>query len=191
MRKLTIAAAVAVLLLNATDGFAQHSKREAFHSGFKLKGAHVYNRSAVDLDEPEIEPKSGWGAGFEFVGDNWGIGLSGFTPGRVSSFDSDSTTFVAIAELNYYAPIRSLRLAPYAGLHSGIGTFSSDYFDDPFLPGLHDLSIHEIGYQFGLRFNPVPIAAIDLQWRQLADSAVDAQDARFEKSQVLLGITLF
>ena len=56
---------------------------------------------------------------------------------------------------------------------------------------LGDDSRSQLGYQFGLRFQPTPMLGVDAQWRHMSTSTAAGQSGRFERNQVLLGITLF
>jgi hypothetical protein len=187
-------AVLLALLALATPGTAvtQEAPGSSFHSGLKFKGAHIYNRSSLDTEQRELtEANTGWSAGIEIVGRHIGIGLTGFTAGTISEFAVDETTFVVLAEANYYVPIRVIRLAPYVGVHTGLGSYTSSYVDEPYLPSVSDRSPASLGLQFGARWQPIALGSIDVQWRRLSESAAQAQDRSFERSQILLGVTLF
>jgi len=163
-----------------------------FHTGLKLGGAFVYNRSDVAIRRGDLEgSKVGWGAGIEWVRGTLGIGLSGYTGLSDVSIDATRTRFVVLGEANFYAPIRSVRVAPYVGVHTGLGAFTGAYFDDPYLPSIGDRTPGSLGIQIGARWQPLPLLGLDFRWRQLSDSASELQDSPFQASQILLGATLF
>lgn len=195
LKKVLSVSAIAVLvILGAHPLEAQEasSGSGSFHSGLKLKGSYVYNRSSLDTEQKKLtEPSAGWNAGLEIVGESFGFGLTGFTAGEFADFQADSTSFIVLAEVNYYAPVKVLRLAPYAGVHTGLGTYTTAYFSDPTMPKLQDRSPGSIGFQFGARWQPVSLGSVDVQWRRLSTSAAEAQGSGFERTQVLLGVTLF
>lgn len=87
-------------------------------------------------------------------------------------------------------PVEALRLAPYAGVHTALGTFTKDFFKDAYFPKPQD-GLGGLGYQVGVRFKPVPLIAVDAQWRRQSGFAHENQDPTMERTQVLLGVVLF
>jgi hypothetical protein len=178
-----------LLALTATAAEAQRGDG-SFISGIKLKGNLHFNRTSINSVDDVFEAENAYGAGLEYVGSRFGLGLYGYTDGRTSSFDADTTTFYLVGEANYYFPIEGLRLAPYAGVHTHLGNFDRTYFDDPFLPRPQD-GFDSLGYQLGVRYKPFPFIAVDAQWRRQSDSVWEAQDGFLERNQVLVGVVLF
>ncbi len=186
MRK--IALSLALLALSAVAAPAQDA---SFNSGIKLRGNFHFNRSAVNSEDPRVpEAENGYGAGLEIIGRHLGVALYGFTVGNAREFDADATPVMVVAELNYFWPIQSIRLAPYAGIHTGLGVFTKDYFNEPFVPKPQD-GISGLGYQIGLRFKPIPVIGLDAQWRRMSVSAFEAHGEMLERNQILIGLTLF
>lgn len=183
MRTLLVGAA---LLLAAAPLAAQKS----FNSGFNLHGNFHFNRSTVQNVGDVRQAEHGYGLGLEFSGRHFAGGVYGFAQGRARTFDSAQTVVHAVLEGNYYLPIESLRLAPFGGIHTGLGSFTNDYFDDPFLPRPQD-GIGGIGYQFGLRFQPLPGLGVEAQWRQHAESVFDDFLPESERRQVMVGVVIF
>jgi hypothetical protein len=159
----------------------------SFNSGIKLRGNLHVNYSAAQ-DRPKQE--HGYGFGLEIVGNSVGLALYGFTHGRAAEFDYESTALNVVLESNYFLPISALRLAPYAGVHTGLGVFTNEYFEDPFLPRPRD-SLKGLGYQVGVRFKPIPVIGLDAQWRRASASVSNAQNEALERNQILVGVTLF
>lgn len=162
----------------------------SFNSGIKLRFDFHLNRSEVNdvTDAPDDE--NGYGAGLEINGRHLGIGLYGYAGGQAQEFDSENTPVIIVAEANYFYPIQRLWLAPFVGVHTALGRFTKDYFDDPYFPKPQD-SFNDLGYQIGLRFKPIPVLGLDAQWRRVSGYARDNQDAGLSRTQVLLGVTLF
>ncbi|HUE95524.1 MAG TPA: hypothetical protein VMN39_02645, partial [Longimicrobiaceae bacterium] len=177
----------AALLLAAAPLAAQKS---AFTSGIHLHGNFHFDRSTVERVGDVRQPEHGYGLGLELSGANLGVGLYGFALGRAASFQRDSTPIYAVLEGNYYLPIESLRLAPFVGVHTGLGVFTRDYFDDPFLPAPRD-GLGKLGYQAGVRFQPLPLVGVQAEWRQHASSVYDGIASASERRQILVGIVLF
>jgi hypothetical protein len=186
-----LACILSLLPLLPSAASSQGARERDFHTGLKLGGALVYNRSDVAIRRGELDDsKVGWGAGIEWVRGTLGIGLSGYTDGAVSELDA-STRFVVLAEANVYAPIPSVRIAPYVGVHTGLGAYTRAYFDDPSLPSIGDRTPGSLGIQIGARWQPISLLGLDFRWRQLSESASELQDSPFQASQILLGATLF
>ncbi|MFS8637256.1 MAG: hypothetical protein FWJ74_04175 [Gemmatimonadota bacterium] len=191
MKSRLAVAGVLALLLTPLPLEAQRwydEEYDWFAGRLKIKAHHIFDRSTFGISKGRIEtPKSGFGVGLEYVLENgWGFGLSGYTSGRVSEFDSESAVVVVIAEANYFLRMRALRLAPYLGVHTGLGTYRKGASD---FPSLHD-NLAELGYQFGVRFQPWVYLGLDAQVRWMSDAAYRDQGEAFERTQVLLGITI-
>jgi hypothetical protein len=170
--------------LDAQDG------PSSFNSGLKLKGGFHLNRSAVEGISERPEHENGYGAGIEIVGKHLGLGVYGYSAGRLSEFDGELTPVIAVAELNYYMPIERIRVAPYFGIHSALGEFTSDFISEPYWPKPQDGPAN-IGYQAGLRFKPLPLISLDAQWRRQSGFAFETQHESLERTQILVGVTLF
>lgn len=162
----------------------------SFNSGIKIRGDFHVNRSSVKNSEELPEQEIGYGLGLELNGNKLGLGLYGYTAGQAQSFDSETTPVIVVAEANYFLPVEALRIAPYAGVHTALGEFTKDYLKAPHLPKPQD-GLREIGYQVGLRFRPLPLVGLDVQWRKQSRFAQDNQDASLEATQVLVGFTVF
>ncbi|HEX6940456.1 MAG TPA: hypothetical protein VF158_13660 [Longimicrobiales bacterium] len=188
--RLAIAGILALFLtplpLQAQRGFDE--EYDWFAGRLKIKGHHIFDKSTFGIEKGSFEaPKSGFGVGLEYVLENgWGFGLTGYTSGRVSDFDSENALVVILAEANYFLRIPALRLAPYLGVHTGLGTYRKGASD---FPALRD-NITELGYQVGVRFQPWIYLGFDAQVRWMSDAAARDQGDAFERTQVLLGITI-
>ncbi len=188
--RLAVAGILALLIcplpLEAQRAFDE--EYDWFAGRLKIKGHHIFPRSTFAVDRGAIQTqKSGFGVGLEYVLENgWGFGLAGYTSGRVSEFDSNSAVVVVLAEANYFLRMRALRLAPYIGAHTGLGTYRKGASD---FPSLHD-NLAEFGYQVGVRFQPWIYLGLDAQIRWMSDAAHRDQGNAFERTQVLLGITI-
>src|SRR5690606_40074879 len=101
---------------------------------------------------------------------------------RHTRFSRDWSSDVCSSDLR----MRALRLAPYLGVHTGLGTYRKGASD---FPSLHD-NLAELGYQFGVRFQPWVYLGLDAQVRWMSDAAYRDQGEAFERTQVLLGITI-
>lgn len=159
----------------------------SFNSGIKLRGNLHINQSASE-DRPQEE--NGYGAGLEIIGNHIGVALYGFTHGKTAEFDSEESPVSVVLEANYFLPIERIRLAPYAGIHTGLGVFTKEYFDEPFFPRPQD-SFKNLGYQVGVRFKPIPVIGLDVQWRRSSLSVAEGQHESLERNQFMVGITLF
>ncbi len=157
-------------------------------SGFALKGHYIYNRSAVSITE-RLPAASGFGVGAEFVLPfGVGVGVTGYT-GSLSQLSDDSNV-VGLAEANYFLRLPLLPLAPYVGVHAGLGSYTRQELDAPDHPRLKDTRT-QLGYQFGVRFQPIRAIGFDAQYRRVSDWAAGEQSGRLERGQVLLGVALF
>lgn len=160
-------------------------------SGFALKAAGVFNFSDVDAERTDIdlEDAAGFNVGAEYVlPGGLGLGISGYTLGSPSDFDTSEGSLVMLAEANYFFKLPLLPISPYAGLHVGLGSYDLDDVQDRVRP---DVDFGDRGYQFGVRFQPTTLIGLDAQFRRVSGSLSGEQDASFEASQVLLGVTLF
>jgi hypothetical protein len=176
-----------MFVLVPATAFAQAN---SFNSGIKLRGAFHVNRSDVDTKSPDFkQPEAGYGVGFEFTGNRFGLGMYGYTPGRTDEFESATTQATVVLEANSYFPVERIRLAPYVGAHTGLGVFTKDFFSDPFFPKPLD-GLKHLGYQVGVRFKPIPLIGLDVQYRRQSQSAADLTPD-LERGQVLVGFTLF
>jgi hypothetical protein len=178
--------------LGAAPAAAQYNGAGAepgysFNAGIKLRGNLHLNQSATK-ERPQEE--NGYGAGLEIIGNHIGVGLYGFTHGKTAEFDSESSPVNVVLEANYFVPIERIRVAPYAGIHTGLGVFTKEYFDEPFFPKPQD-SFKNLGYQVGVRFKPIPVIGLDAQWRRSSVSVWENQDEMLERNQFMVGITLF
>lgn len=186
-------ALVATLVLAAAPLAAQADSapyKGGFNSGIKLRGAYHVNRSEVQSSSDLPRDEKGYGLGVEINGRHLGLGLYGYTAGKAQSFNSDTTSLIVVAEANYYFPIDMLRLAPYAGVHTGLGKIDKSYFQNAYVPRPQD-GIGSLGYQLGVRFKPIPLISVDAQLRRQSGFAYESQDQSLERTQVLLGLTLF
>lgn len=177
--------ATALLLVVAPVAEAQ--------SGFALRGHYVYNSASPDrFKVDDVSAADGIGAGAEYVLP-LGIGLAvdGYTAG--SSFGSLSRReFTLLAQANYFLRLPVLPVSPYAGVHAGVGNVSWKNVEEGSVdPRLRDRTGSQIGYQFGIRFQPLGILGLDAQYRHLSRSAMEDQSPEFARSQIVLGITLF
>ena len=184
-----------LFLLELTAAAAEAQYRgggspSSFNSGVKVEGNLHFNRSSVDDISSVQQPEHDYGLGIEVVGNQVGLGLYGYSVGRVNSFNSDTKKVVMVAEANYYLPIPGIRIAPYLGVHTHLGTFDRSFFDDPFFPGPKD-GLSDLGYQIGVRFKPFSLVGVDAQWRRQSESAWEDQSGFLERNQVLVGVVLF
>lgn len=163
----------------------------AAQDGFALKGGAVFNRSTVD-DEGRnlsLSEAAGWNLGAEIVLPlGLGVGISGYTSGSPDDFDASQGSLVVLGEANYFLRLPFLPVAPYAGVHVGLGTYTLDDVEDRVRP---EVDFGDLGYQLGVRFQPTAVLGIDAQFRRVSGSLAGQQDASFDTNQVLLGITLF
>lgn len=178
---------VAALAALAAPAAAQH---DSFNSGFKLRGDFHFDRSTVASVGDIQQPEHGYGLGLEYNGRNLGVALYGFALGRPRGFDSHETPVNVVLEGNYYVPIDGLRLAPFGGVHTGLGQFTGDYFADPHFPRIQD-GLGNLGYQLGVRFQPLSQLGVEAQWRRHASSVYYDGLDRFERTQILVGVVLF
>jgi hypothetical protein len=171
----------------AQDSGMGAKSSHSFNSGIKLRGNLHFNESAMEVRAQE---EHGYGAGLEIIGNHIGVALYGFTHGKTAEFDSEQSPVNVVLEANYFLPIERIRLAPYAGIHTGLGAFTKDYFDEPFFPKPRD-NFKKLGYQVGVRLKPIPVIGLDAQWRRSSLSVAEGQHELLERNQFMVGITLF
>lgn len=165
----------------------------AAQSGFALKGSYIYNRATVEDAQQtrEVPAASGYGVGAELVLPlGLGLGVSGYTGGKLREFDRDASSFTVLAEANYFLKLPLLPLAPYAGVHAGLGRYSREDVENPSVD-VRDDNLRQLGYQLGLRFQLTSLLGLDAQYRRVSTSLQAEQDVEFSRDQVLVGITLF
>jgi opacity protein-like surface antigen len=183
----------ALLALAAFCLAAAHGRQAQAQSGFALKGHFIVNASSAEdaQENREIPTADGFDVGAEYILPfGVGLGVSGYTASEKDSDFGDTREFTVLAEANYFLRLPLLPLAPYAGIHAGLGQLSRDNVSDPDLE-IQDKSRSQIGYQIGIRFQPTATIGIDGQWRHMSTSAASGQSGRFERNQVLLGVALF
>ncbi len=183
----------ALLALAAFCLAAAHGRQAQAQSGFALKGHFIVNASSAEdaQENREIPTADGFDLGAEYILPfGLGLGVSGYTASEDDSDFGDTREFTVLAEANYFLRLPLLPLAPYAGIHAGLGQLSRDNVSDPDLE-IRDKSRSQIGYQIGIRFQPSPLIGIDGQWRHMSTSTASGQSGRFERNQVLLGVALF
>jgi len=183
--KVRIAPAIAALLVLVIGSPA------VAQDGFGLKLGGVFNSSTVEARETDLRPSdaAGWNLGLEYVlPGGLGLGVSGYTTGSPTHFDTSEGSLVVLADLNYFLRIPLLPIAPYLGLHVGLGTYRLQDVQDGVRP---QVDFGDRGYQFGVRFQPTAIFGLDAQLRQVSGSIAGSQDSSFETRQIVLGVTLF
>lgn len=176
-------AAAGLLLLGSAPAAAQ--------SGFALKGGLVFNSSDVDRDvsNMELQDAAGFHLGAEMVLPlGLGVGVSGYTTGSPDDFDTGSGSLVVLGEANYFLNLPILPVTPYAGVHTGLGTL---HLEDVEGFGRPEVDFGDLGWQVGVRFQPLPILGVDAQYRRVSGSLEGAQGAGFETNQFLIGVALF
>lgn len=160
--------------------------------GFALKGGLVFNSSDVEGDRSELgfSDAAGFHLGAEFVlPAGIGVGLSGYTAGSPGAFDPSEGSLIVLADANYFFSLPLLPIAPYAGLHTGLGTFKlSDAREGTARP---EVDFGDLGFQLGVRFQPSALIGLDAQYRRVSGSLEGTQDADFETNQFLIGVTIF
>jgi hypothetical protein len=179
---------VCILLLIASVAPA------AAQSGFALKGHYVFNSSKADgYQGNRIPAADGLGIGLEYVLPlGLSVGVNGYTAERRLDTDLFTRDYTVLAEANYFLKLPILPLAPYAGVHAGLGTYKRENVGELATdPRFKDTTGSQLGYQFGVRFQPSSLIGFDAQYRRISESARVDQSTSFEQSQILLGITLF
>lgn len=161
-------------------------------SGFALKGGLVFNSSDVEGDRSDLElsDAAGFHVGAEYVlPAGIGIGISGYTSGAPGDFSASEGSLLFLGEANYFMDLPLLPVTPYGGAHVGLGSFDmSDFEEGTARP---DVDFGDLGWQIGLRFQPMALLGIDAQYRRISGSLRGEQDTSFETSQFLIGVTLF
>lgn len=160
-------------------------------SGFALKGHYIINSSAAEEAEEnrQLPDADAFGLGAEYVLPfGLGVGISGYT--AQSDEDFESREFTILGEANYFLKLPLLPIAPYVGVHAGLGMLDRDNVSDPSLQ-IQDKNRSQLGYQLGVRFQLTDMVGLDAQWRRMSTSADEGQGDRLERNQVLLGVTVF
>ena len=160
-------------------------------SGFALKGHYIVNSSAADDAQAarQLPDADAFGLGAEFVLPfGIGVGVSGYT--AQDDTEIESREFTILGEANYFFKLPLLPIAPYAGVHAGLGVLDQESVSDPALE-IQDKSRSQLGFQLGVRFLLTQLVGLDAQWRRMSTSADEDQDDRLERDQVVLGVTLF
>ena len=138
-------------------------------SGFALKGGLVFNSSTVDDQGTglRLSDAAGWNLGAEVVLPvGLGVGITGYSAGSPDDFDTRHGSFVVLGEANYFLRLGFIPLTPYGGVHVGLGSYALDERDDWHRP---EVDFGDVGYQFGVRFQPRSIeGAFRRGWPLLA-----------------------
>ncbi|HET6229597.1 MAG TPA: outer membrane beta-barrel protein [Longimicrobiaceae bacterium] len=176
-----------VFLSLALVGMAATQARA--QQGFALKGHFLYNSNKVSRDS--IPTKDGFDVGAEYVLPfGIGVGVTGYTTGKASEATHSATSYGVLAEANYFLKLPLIPLAPYAGVHAGLGRYTVEDLQSPSTPKFHD-NRNQLGFQVGVRSQLTSMFGVDAQYRRVSQSAADNQDGRLSRNQVLVGITLF
>jgi len=163
----------------------------AAQDGFALKGGALFNRSTVNEEGTglSLSEAAGWNVGAEVVLPlGLGVGISGYTAGSPDDFDLSQGSLVVLGEANYFLKLPFLPVAPYAGVHVGLGTYTLDDVENAVRP---EVDFGDLGYQFGVRFQPTALLGIDAQFRRVSGSLAGQQDTDFESNHFLIGLTIF
>ncbi|HEX2090768.1 MAG TPA: outer membrane beta-barrel protein [Longimicrobiaceae bacterium] len=178
-----VALFVALLLGLAAPARAQQ--------GVALKGHFLFNSSAVSTERTDTFPDaSGISLGAELVLPlGIGVGVSAYTSSGSDS-SLDTSTLTGLAEANYFFRLPLLPIAPYAGVHAGLGRYSKEDLRDPRRPEVED-TWTQLGYQVGVRVQLNSLLGVDAQYRRVSNSAAEDQEGDLERNQFLLGVTLF
>ena len=164
----------------------------AAQSGFALKGGLVFNSSDVEGDRSDLDlsDAAGFHVGAEYLLPlGVAVGISGYTAGAPGDFSVSEGSLLVLGDANYFMDFPILPITPYAGLHVGLGTFElSDFEQGTARP---EVDFGDLGWQIGLRFQPMPILGIDAQYRRVSGSLRGEQDTSFETNQFLIGVTVF
>ncbi|MBV9772977.1 MAG: outer membrane beta-barrel protein [Gemmatimonadetes bacterium] len=186
MRSLIRSLFVAALLLGvATSARAQ--------GGFALKGHYIFNSSSInDRKTDTIPDANGFSIGAEMVLPmGIGVGVSGYTStGKTDNDAAETKAFTVLGEANYFLKLPLLPVAPYAGVHAGLGRYTKDDLRDPQRPSIKD-SRTQLGYQLGVRVQLSSLLGLDAQYRRVSTSAAESQEGSLERNQYLVGVTLF
>jgi hypothetical protein len=160
--------------------------------GFALKGHYLFNETRVNeaRESERVPDADGWDLGAEYVLPmGLGLGVTAYTTGDVSSRDYKTHSFGVLAEANYFLDLPIIPITPYAGVHAGLGRYSIDDLGDA-EPRIKD-NRNELGFQVGARWQLNSLLGVDAQYRRVSQSALEGQDSRLDRNQVLVGITLF
>lgn len=160
-------------------------------SGFALKGSMLFSSSSVEDEGTELdyEDSMGFNIGAEYVLPmGIGIGVAGYTAGSPDDFDFSEGSFIALGEANYFLSLPFLPVSPYVGAHVGLGTVELGDIENTPRP---EVDFGDLGFQVGVRFQPLEMVGIDAQYRRVSGSLQAEQDPDFSSNQVLIGITLF
>ncbi|HEX8695284.1 MAG TPA: outer membrane beta-barrel protein [Longimicrobium sp.] len=187
MKKAVTLLAAAALACGAADGLRAQS-------GFALKGHYVFNQSKVDDARDsgfeDIPSSDGFSLGAEFVLPlGIGVGIAGYTEGKATEFNTETSSFGVIGEANYFYKIPILPVSAYAGLHAGLGRYTIDEVGDT-SPKIED-SRTQLGFQLGVRVQATRNFAIDGQFRHMSDSASESQSPDLERNQFWIGVAIF
>lgn len=155
-------------------------------SGFALKGSLVFNNSNIEAENFDA---AGFNLGAELVLPmGIGIGVSGYTAGGPDDFDFSEGSLNFLAEANYFLNLPLLPVTPYAGVHTGLGSYNFDEISEGPRP---EVDFSDLGYQAGIRLELTELIGLDAQYRRVSGSVAGEQDAEFENDQFLIGVTLF
>ena len=190
-RQFPMRRSIFAVLAGAVLGVGLAPPAEA-QSGFALKGHYIINSSAAEeaQESQQLPDADAFGLGAEVVLPmGLGVGVSGYTA-QSDEGGIDNREFTVLGELNYFLSLPMLPIAPYAGLHAGLGVLDQENVTDPDLE-IQDKNRSQLGYQLGVRVQLSPLVGLDAQWRRMSTSADADQDDRLERDQVLLGVTLF
>jgi hypothetical protein len=157
--------------------------------GFALKGHFLYNSSAREGARDSIPAANGFSLGAEMVLPlGIGVGVSGYAAGGADRFFNDEgSSLVGLAEANYFLKLPLIPLAPYAGVHAGLGRITRRDTSEL----LRDRTLTQLGFQVGVRVQPISLLGFDAQFRRVSRSAAEGQSGSLERNQILVGITLF
>jgi hypothetical protein len=181
MKVQTLVMTAGLLLFGASAGLAQQ--------GFALKGHFLYNSSAREGARDSIPSANGFSIGAEVVLPlGIGLGVSGYAAGGADRFFNDEgSTLTGLAEANYFLRLPLIPISPYAGVHAGLGRITRRENSDL----LRDRSLTQLGFQLGVRVQPISLLGFDAQFRRVSQSAAELQAGSLERNQILVGITLF
>lgn len=186
MRNLARSLSLAVLLLGAaTSARAQQ--------GFALKGHYIFNSSSINTQRTDTIPDAnGFSVGAEVVLPlGIGVGVSGYTATGETDNDAARTrTFTVLGEANYFLKLPLVPVAPYAGVHAGLGRYTKEDLRNPQRPEIKD-SRTQLGFQVGVRVQLTSLVGVDAQYRRVSTSAAESQEGSLERNQYLVGVTLF
>lgn len=180
-----------VLLATSVLGGIAAAPAQA-QSGFALKGHYIINSSAAEeaQETRQLPDADAFGLGAEFVLPmGIGLGISGYTA-QTDDEGIEYSEFTILGEANYFFKLPLLPVAPYAGIHAGLGVLDQDNVTDPDLQ-IQDKNRNQLGFQLGVRVQLTQMVGLDAQWRRMSTSADEDQDDRLERNQVLLGVTVF